>query len=98
MTRFPVRRWPALLAILALIALVPGTAGRAAEGAAEAPRVAAEEVKRLAANGEVVIIDTRGKDAYDAEHAEGALSVPVAELESHLSKLPKDKLIAAYCT
>ena len=99
MTHFPVRRWPAVLAVLALIALLPGTAGRAAAaGAAEAPRVAAEEVKRLAEKGEVVIIDTRGKDAYDREHAEGALSIPVAELESRLAELPKDKLIAAYCT
>jgi predicted sulfurtransferase len=97
MTRCPAPRWPALLAILALIALVPGTAGRAAE-AADAPRIAAEEVKRLAAKGEVVIIDTRAKDAYDVEHAEGALSVPVAELENRLSELPKNKLIAAYCT
>jgi len=99
MTHFPVRRWSALLAALALIVLLPGTAGRAtAAGAAEAPRVAAEEVKRLAEKGEVVIIDTRGKDAYALEHAEGALSIPVAELESRLAELPKDKLIAAYCT
>ena len=97
MTRFPVLRWPAALAALALIALVARTSV-AAEGATEAPRVAAEEVKRLAEKGEVVIIDTRGKDAYDFEHAEGALSIPVAELESRLAELPKDKLIAAYCT
>jgi predicted sulfurtransferase len=99
MTHFPVRRWPALLAALALIALFPGTSPIvAAAGAAEAPRVAAEEVKRLAAKGEVVIIDTRGKDAYDFEHAEGALSIPLGELESRLAELPKNKLIAAYCT
>lgn len=99
MTHCPVRRWSALLAVLALFAWLPGTAGRAAaQGAAEAPRVAAEEVKRLAEKGEVVIIDTRGKDAYDLEHAEGALSIPVAELESRLAELPNDKLIAAYCT
>ena len=67
-------------------------------GAADAPRVAAEEVKSLAEKGEVVIIDTRNKDAYDLEHAEGALSIPVGEVESRLGELPKDKLIAAYCT
>ena len=99
MTHFPVRRWSALLAILALIAVLPGTAGRAtAAGAAEAPRVAAEEVKRLAAKGEVVIVDVRGKDAYDIEHAEGALSIPLGQIEGRLAELPKDKLIAAYCT
>jgi predicted sulfurtransferase len=97
MTHFPVRRWPAVLAALALIALLP-RASAAAAGAAEAPRVSAEEVKRLAEKGEVAIVDVRAKDAYDFEHAEGAISIPLAQLESRLAELPKDKLIAAYCT
>jgi rhodanese-related sulfurtransferase len=46
----------------------------------------------------VVLVDVRGKDAYDLEHAEGAISIPYADLESRLAELPKDKLIAAYCT
>ena len=96
MTDHPVRRWPVLPALLALIALIPGVTGRAA--AAEAPRVEAAEVKRLFEKGEAVIIDVRNKDAYDFEHAEGALSIPLGELEGRLGELPKDKLIAAYCT
>jgi predicted sulfurtransferase len=96
MTHFPVPRWPAVLAALALIAVTPRTS--AAAGPAEAPRVEAEEVKRLAARGEAVIVDVRNKDAYDLEHAEGALSIPLNELEGRLAELPKDKLIAAYCT
>ena len=96
---FPIGRRQALIAGLALLGFVTGFAGRAAAaGAAEAPRVAAEEVKRLAEKGEVVIIDTRGKDAYDFEHTEGAISIPLAEIENRLAELPKDKLIAAYCT
>ena len=98
MIHFPVRRWSALPAVLGLIAFLPATAGRAADAPAEAPRVTAEEVIRLAAKGEVMIVDTRGKDAYDFEHAEGAISIPLAELEGRLAELPKDKLIAAYCT
>ena len=95
----PIGRRQAWIAGLALIGLTSGTVGRAAaEGAAEAPRVAAEEVRRLAEKGEVVIIDTRGKDAYDYEHAVGALSIPLSELESRLAELPKDKFVAAYCT
>jgi predicted sulfurtransferase len=97
MTRFPVRIWPAALAALALLALIPRPSAAAA-GATEAPRVTAEEVKRLAAKGEVVIVDVRGKDAYDFEHAEGAISIPLPELEARMAELPKDKLVAAYCT
>ena len=40
----------------------------------------------------------RGKSNYDISHADGALSIPLGELESRLGELPKDKLIAAYCT
>jgi predicted sulfurtransferase len=97
MTHFPVPRWPAVLAALALITLIPRTSA-AAEGPAAAPRVEAEEVQRLAAKGEVVIIDTRNKDAYDFEHIEGALHMPTDQIESRLAELPKDKFIAAYCT
>jgi predicted sulfurtransferase len=96
MNACPTRRWPALLAALA-IALLPALAGPAAADD-DAPRLAAEEVKRLAEKGDVVILDVRGKDAYDMEHAEGAVSIPLQELEARMSELPKNKLIAAYCT
>lgn len=91
------------MAGLALLALVAGAAGRAsaeqaAKAPAEPPRIAPAEVKGLAAKGKVLIVDVRGKDSYDLEHAEGAISVPLGELEARLAELPKDKLIAAYCT
>ena len=95
MTHFPVRRWPAVLAALAFIALIPLTS---AAGAAEAPRITGQEVKRLADKGEVIIVDVRGKDAYDLEHAAGAVSIPLQDLEKRMAELPKDKMIAAYCT
>jgi rhodanese-related sulfurtransferase len=82
---------------VALVTVVPVVAGAAA-AAAEAPRVEAAEVKRLSEKGEAVIIDVRNKEAYDLEHAEGAISIPLGELEGRLKELPKDKLIAAYCT
>ncbi len=95
MTPYPVRRWTALLAVLTL-SVLPSLVPAAA--AAEAPRVTAADVKAKADKGEVVIVDVRSKDAYDQEHAEGAISVPLTELEGRLAELPKNKLIAAYCT
>ena len=95
MTPYSVRPWTALLAVLALTAASPAVAGAAD---ADAPRVTAEEVKRLVEKGEALIVDVRGKDAYDQEHAEGAVNIPVGEVEARLAELPKNKLIAAYCT
>ena len=101
---FPIGQRPAWIVAVALATLLAVAAGRASAQqaappqAAESPRIAAEEVKRLAAKGEVLIVDVRGKDSYDLEHAAGAISVPLGEIETRLAELPKDKQIAAYCT
>ena len=96
MTPYPARRWIALVAVLAWTAAMPVLAGAAVP--AEAPRVTAAEVKTLAGKKDVVIVDVRTKDAYDQEHIEGAISIPLGEIEGRLAELPKNKLIAAYCT
>jgi hypothetical protein len=85
------------LALLAAGALVSPALARAA-GPADAPRVTAEEVVKMAARGEAVLVDTRGKGDYDFEHAAGAISIPMAEFEGRIGELPRDKYIAAYCT
>lgn len=65
---------------------------------AEATRIEADEALKLAARGEAVVVDVRDKLAFDGSHAEGAQHIPVAEIATRLSELPKDKLIATYCT
>jgi rhodanese-related sulfurtransferase/DNA-binding transcriptional ArsR family regulator len=47
--------------------------------------------------GEAVVIDVRPVEEYAAGHLEGALSIPLAELEQRLSEFPADKEIVAYC-
>ena len=91
-----VRRWTALVAVLALTAVSPALAADASSK--EAPRLTAAEVKALVDKGEALVVDVRGKDAYDQEHAVGAISIPVDQIEARLKELPKNKLIAAYCT
>ena len=91
-----------------LLAGIIGVAATAAVAAAaqaatpatsdQAPRVEAAEVKRLADKGEVVLVDVRGEDAWKAGHAQGAIHIPEAQVLSRLKDLPKDKLIALYCT
>ena len=88
-------RWIAGVAVLAAPAAVLAQTPTSAD---QAPRVEASEVKRLAEKGEAVIVDVRGKDAWDTGHAQGAIHIPEAQVLSRLAELPKDKLIALYCT
>jgi rhodanese-related sulfurtransferase len=59
--------------------------------------VTLEELRRLAKEGAVTVLDVRPREEYDAGHIPGALSIPVAELERRLGELPKRKEIIAYC-
>lgn len=92
------RRDVLLAGTTAIAGLGLGTAWAQAPPSQEAPRISGEEAVKLAASGEAVLIDVRDKVAWDATHAEGALSMPTAEIGRRLAELPKDKLIAAYCT
>lgn len=47
--------------------------------------------------GEVTVIDVRPVEEFRAGHIPGAVSVPLAELERRLAKLPKSREIVAYC-
>jgi rhodanese-related sulfurtransferase len=52
---------------------------------------------RRVRRGEVVVLDVRPPEEYKAGHIPGALSIPLKHLKSHLSKLPKNQDIVAYC-
>jgi rhodanese-related sulfurtransferase len=54
-------------------------------------------VDRDAGAPELVLIDTRAKDAFAKAHIPGAISVPVAEIAQLVPKLPRDKELVTYC-
>jgi len=53
---------------------------------------------RLVAGEDIVIVDARGDAAYAEEHISGALSIPLARIETHFQELPRDRDVAFYCT
>jgi rhodanese-related sulfurtransferase/DNA-binding transcriptional ArsR family regulator len=55
------------------------------------------ELLERAERGEVVIVDVRPAEEFEAEHISGALSVPLADLDSKIVELPRDREIVAYC-
>jgi rhodanese-related sulfurtransferase/predicted transcriptional regulator len=46
---------------------------------------------------DVVLVDVRPADEFEAGHIDGAKSIPLDELEQHLDELPEDREVIAYC-
>jgi len=57
---------------------------------------AAELAERLE-QGDVVLVDLRPVEEYDAGHIPGAVSIPAKELEDRMDELPEGETIVAYC-
>jgi rhodanese-related sulfurtransferase len=55
-----------------------------------------ELIERLR-KGDVVLVDVRPPEEFEAGHIEGARSIPIDELEGRLAELPADREIVAYC-
>ena len=53
--------------------------------------------RRLDAGDDLLILDVRPGDEFQAGHLPGAISVPLQELERRLDRLPRDRRIVAYC-
>jgi rhodanese-related sulfurtransferase/predicted transcriptional regulator len=47
--------------------------------------------------GDVVLVDVRPREEYNAGHIDGARSIPIDQLERHLADLPAGREIVAYC-
>jgi rhodanese-related sulfurtransferase len=47
--------------------------------------------------GDVVLVDVRPTEEFEAGHIEGARSIPIDELEDRLAELPMDREVVAYC-
>lgn len=58
-----------------------------------------EDVKKLvdSAADKYVFVDLRAAADYDKAHVKGAVSVPLADLQSKAKTLPKDKTLVLYC-
>ena len=61
-------------------------------------RITVAELKVAVEKGTVVIVDTRGPEAYEAEHIKGAINMPETSVTARASELPRDKMIVAYCS
>ena len=59
--------------------------------------VTQDELLALASEDDVVIIDVRPAEEYEAGHIPGAVSIPLAELADRMGDLPTGADVVAYC-
>jgi rhodanese-related sulfurtransferase len=59
--------------------------------------VSRDELLRRAEGGDVIVLDVRPREEYEAGHIAGAVSVPFDELEVHVAGIPRGTLVVAYC-
>ena len=77
----------------------PSTPPTVADRGFDVPRINLEQVKeKLDAGADIVIVDVRSKEDFDAGHISGAVSIPwQQEMEARYTELPRDKEIITYC-
>ena len=58
-----------------------------------------EEAIDLYDRGQAIIIDVRDKDEYEEGHIQGAINIPVYEIDSKIGTIEKNKsnIIIVYC-
>ncbi|MCB0088634.1 MAG: hypothetical protein KDE54_12025 [Caldilineaceae bacterium] len=61
-------------------------------------RVTLTEAKAYFDAHTAYFVDARSRIDYEEQHIAGAYYLPIIGLQDHLSELPKDKLVIAYCT
>ncbi len=61
-------------------------------------RITPAELLQRLRRRRAVIVDVRSLEAYKAGHIKGALSIPIDQVEARFRELPRNKLIATYCS
>src|SRR5215211_4205499 len=63
----------------------------------EVEAIGRDELRSRLARGDVVLVDVRPVEEFEAAHLEGASSIPFDQLESRIAELPSDREVIAYC-
>ena len=63
----------------------------------EVEAMSRDELRKRLRRNEVVLVDVRPAEEFGAGHIDGALSIPLDELDERLAELPAESEIVAYC-
>jgi rhodanese-related sulfurtransferase len=92
-------------ALAAWLALRDASVARLAEVERAAREYLGDEVEAIGRDelierlrsGDVVLVDVRPSEEFEAGHIEGARSIPIEELQDRLAELSGDREVVAYC-
>jgi len=56
-----------------------------------------DELLSRVGDGDIIVLDVRPREEYEAGHIPGAVSVPIADLKGRMAGLPREVEIVAYC-
>lgn len=59
-------------------------------------RISATALEKMISS-KPIIIDVRKKSEFNSEHVEGAINIPLNEINTHFAKFPKDKPFILHC-
>ena len=59
--------------------------------------ISRDELRKRLRRNDVVLVDVRPAEEFQSGHIDGALSVPLDELDQRLAELPEGSEIVAYC-
>jgi len=87
------------LIIISLVS-IEGCSSEKSKDTVEPERISLEEFKNLFGNqADIVIVDTRSLEDYQAGHIPGAISMTYPdEIRARNQELPRDKTIILYCS
>ena len=60
-------------------------------------RITAEDLAAHSKEEMPLVIDVRKKSEFDSEHLEGAINIPLNEINQHLAEFPKEKEFTLHC-
>jgi rhodanese-related sulfurtransferase len=63
----------------------------------EVDAIGHDELLERLSRGDVVLVDVRPEEEFEAGHIDGARSIPIDELERRLAELPPEGEVVAYC-
>jgi 3-mercaptopyruvate sulfurtransferase SseA len=94
------------VALIALAACAPAAPAAAPATLIPTPNIPYPEVPRISVadardrweSGDAIIVDVRSPADYEQAHVPGALNIPVAEIETRYTELPRGVEIITYCT